>query len=256
MLQAITPVILTYNEAPNIGRTLANLGWAQDIVVVDSGSTDATIDILRAHPKVRIFDRKFDTHHGQWTFATQQTGIKTPWILRLDADYQVPQALVNEIALLDPDGPQNAYRIGFNYAISSRKLAGSLYPSNTVLLRRGTFHIHDAGHTESWEVDGLIGQLESKIVHDDWKPMSVFVQSQIRYMTRELNAPPRNDRGLRDWLRRHPPLMPMTVFFYCLFGKGLIFSGRAGIMYTLQRTIAEAIFAILYLEKRCHKPPQ
>lgn len=256
MLRAITPVILTYNEAPNIGRTLANLDWADDIVVVDSGSTDATVDILRANPKVRIYDRKFDSHHNQWTFATLETGIKTPWILRLDADYQVPQSLVNEIALLDPDGPQIAYRIGFDYAISSKKLTGSLYPSNTVLLRQGAFLIRDAGHTESWDVEGPVGQLESKIVHDDWKPMSVFVESQIRYMSRELNAPPRSDRRLRDWLRHHPPLMPIVVFFYCLFGKGLIFSGRAGILYTLQRTIAEAIFAILYLEKRCQKLPK
>jgi hypothetical protein len=54
--------------------------------------------------------------------------------------------------------------------------------------------------------------------------------------------------GLRDWLRMHPPLMPIAVFFYCLVWKRLLFSGRAGLLYTLQRTLAEGILALFILE--------
>ena len=99
-----------------------------------------------------------------------------------------------------------------------------------------------------------MGELRARIVHDDWKPMSAWLGGQARYMARELNAPARTDRGLRDWLRSHPPLMPIVVFFYCLLGKGLIFSGRKGLLYTLQRTIAEAIYSLLYLEKEFRNP--
>jgi glycosyltransferase involved in cell wall biosynthesis len=254
MLNAITPVILTYNEAVNIGRTLGSLQWASEIIVVDSDSTDSTLEILRANPRVRLYSRKFDSHHNQWAFATGATDIKTPWIFRLDADYQLSPELVDEISRLDPGGAENAFRVHFDYAIFSKKLVASLYPPNTVLLRRGKFSIGDAGHTESWLVEGPIGELKATIVHDDWKPMSAWLWAQARYMARELNAPARTDRGLRDWLRTHPPLMPIAVFFYCFLARGLIFSGRQGLLYTLQRTIAEAIYSLLYLERACRKP--
>src|SRR5947209_97262 len=122
MLGRITPVLLTYNEAPNIARTLSYLNWAKDIVVLDSGSTDATISILARVPRVRVFTRPFDTHCNQWRHAIFETNITTPWILRLDADYQVTEELVAELSQLDPDAPINAYRIAFDYAIFSRKL--------------------------------------------------------------------------------------------------------------------------------------
>lgn len=250
MLQAITPVILTYNEARNIQRTLSALRWASDIVVVDSGSTDDTIKILQANPRVRLYSRKFDTHQDQWQFATQHTDIKTPWILRLDADYFIPKALEEEMAKLNPNGPENGYRIGFDYAIYSGVLVSSLYPPKTVLLRRGSFRILDAGHAEAWEVSGLVKDLKARIIHDDWKPMSGWVASQVNYMRRELALNSRNGRGLAYWLRSKPPLMMVAVFFYCLFVKGLIASGRRGIFYTLQRTVAEGIYGLLYLEQQ------
>src|SRR5207302_3928250 len=102
MLEQVTPVLLTYNENRNIGRTLAHLGWAKDIVVVDSGSTDGTLTTLEKFSKVRVFNRHFDTHGNQWRYATEQTNIETEWLLRLDADYQMSAALVAELARLEP----------------------------------------------------------------------------------------------------------------------------------------------------------
>ena len=137
MLADITPVILTFNEAPNIGRTLSRLAWARDIVVVDSGSSDDTLSILGSFAKVRLFSRAFDSHAGQWRYATLETGIATPWILRLDADYQLSDALIEELKALDPASPASAYRIAFDYAICGKRLRASLYPPNTVLFRAG-----------------------------------------------------------------------------------------------------------------------
>src|SRR6266853_1961071 len=88
MLGAITPVILTFNEAPNIGRTLERLPWARRIVVVDSFSDDDTGAIVTRYPKAELFRRRFDSHANQWNFAIHETGINTEWILALDADYQ------------------------------------------------------------------------------------------------------------------------------------------------------------------------
>jgi glycosyltransferase involved in cell wall biosynthesis len=250
MLEHITPVLLTYNEAPNIARTLSKLTWADDIVVLDSGSTDETLSILRRFPRVRVFKRPFDTHGNQWRHAVFETNIKTPWILRLDADYQVTEALVEEMSRLDHNDAPNAYRISFDYAIFSHKLLASLYPPNTVLLRMGYFTVSQSGHTETWTVKAPIGALKAHIIHDDWKPVEDWLESQARYMRRELNELPTKRGKVRKFLRRRPPLMPLLTFFYCLIGKGLIFNGRAGVAYTLQSLVAESILSLMVLEKR------
>jgi glycosyltransferase involved in cell wall biosynthesis len=261
VLYQITPVLLTYNEVANIGRTLSRLAWAKDIVVVDSGSTDGTLAVLASFPKVRVYNRVFDTHANQWRYAIEGTQIATDWILRLDADYEMSDALVWELSQLDPKAAVNAYRIGFDYAIFSNKLVSSLYPSNTILLRRGCFTVWDKGHTEAWEVNGPVAMLHGRITHDDWKSTSQWLSSQARYMQRELEwLRVSKSAGLRNWLRLRPPLMPIVVFLYCMFGKGLVLNGRAGIFYALQRMVAEGVLSLMVLEDRLrkrvtHSPP-
>jgi glycosyltransferase involved in cell wall biosynthesis len=250
MLAHITPVLLTYNEEQNIGRTLSRLRWAKDIVVVDSGSTDGTLAILTDCPNVRVFKRRFDTHANQWRYAVEETQIATDWILRLDADYQVSDALVSEFAQLDPNAVVSAYRIRFDYAIFSHKILSSLYPANTILLRKGTFSVRDRGHTEAWDVRGPIARLSSPVIHDDWKPTGQWLTGQARYMQRELERLHVGRGGLVRWLRLRPPLMPILAFIYCLFGQGLIISGRAGIFYALQRMVAEAVLSLMVLEAK------
>ena len=260
MLHDITPVLLTFNEAPNIGRTLSRLTWAKDIVIVDSGSTDETISTIREFPHVRLFYRTFDTHGEQWRYATQETGITTNWILRLDADYEVTESLKVELSSLDADAPVDGYRIWFDYAIFGHSLVSSLYPPNTILLRKGRFSVYDRGHTEAWTVHGLVRDLNARIIHDDRKSTEHWLISQGRYMRLELARLRVERSGLRAWLRFRPPLMPMVTFFYSLFGKGLILSGRPGIFYALQRLVAETTLALMMLEERFREkvghPPQ
>jgi hypothetical protein len=69
-------------------------------------------------------------------------------------------------------------------------------------------------------------------------------------MRRELEKISGRRSGLRDWLRLRPPLMPFAVFFYCLFRKGLVLDGRAGLFYALQRMVAEAALSLMVLEAR------
>jgi glycosyltransferase involved in cell wall biosynthesis len=95
-LETITPLILTYNEAPNIDRTLQKLTWASRIVVIDSRySTDGTLDILQHYPQVECCQRKFDTHAAQWNYGLKQ--IDTEWVLSPDADYVLSDALIDEL---------------------------------------------------------------------------------------------------------------------------------------------------------------
>src|SRR6266446_6849989 len=101
MFSKITPLILTFNEAPNIGRTLEKLAWANEILVIDSASTDGTVEIARsAHRNVRIVTRTFETFAGQCNFGLAQ--ITSDWVLSLDADYVLTPDLIAEIEKLDP----------------------------------------------------------------------------------------------------------------------------------------------------------
>src|SRR5437588_10859384 len=97
----VTALILTFNERENIGRTLAALSWGRQIVIVDSFSTDETIEIGKAmHPNITIAQGRFDTHATQWNFGLAQ--IRTWWVLALDVDYELSLELSREIAELKP----------------------------------------------------------------------------------------------------------------------------------------------------------
>jgi hypothetical protein len=96
-----------------------------------------------------------------------------------------------------------------------------------------------------------VNDLKTHVVHDDRKPIDQWMAAQGRYMRRELVQLQENS-GLKSWLRLHPPLTPLAVFFYCLFVKGMILNGRAGLFYALQRLTAESALSLMVLEERLH----
>src|SRR3989442_13132177 len=98
VLGEMTVLIVTYNEAPNIGRTLDKLRWAQRVVVVDSFSLDETCEVIREYKNVKVLQRCFDTHADQWNYGLEQ--LDSEWVLSLDADYQITDPLVDELRLL------------------------------------------------------------------------------------------------------------------------------------------------------------
>src|SRR3954470_10797371 len=93
--QRIQAVILTKNEEPNIKRVMDRLQWLERVVVIDSFSTDATLEILRCYPNAAVYQRAFDTHARQWNYGLSLCA--TQWILSLDADYVLSDTFVDEI---------------------------------------------------------------------------------------------------------------------------------------------------------------
>ena len=252
MLADITPVILTFNEAANIGRTLERLTWARDIVVVDSGSTDETLKIASRFPNVRVAHRPFDSHAEQWCFATTKTDVSTDWILRLDADYLMEPTLHEEIAALRPERGISAYRIAFTYCIDGHPLRASLYPALPVLFRRGRGRFEQDGHTEKLAIDGAIAALRGHLLHDDRKRLDRWVQNQVRYQAHEaekLTSRPWSTLSWPDRIRRTRVLGPIAVALHCLIAKGLLFDGKAGLLYTAQRVTADLILSMHLLHR-------
>src|SRR6185369_5711789 len=132
-LDELTIVILTYNEAPNIARTLDNLRWARRILVVDSFSTDETCQIVGQYDNAEIVQRRFDSHANQWNYGLAQ--INREWVLALDADYQIGEGFVDELRRLSPSETADAYCARFIYCIAGRPLRSTLYPPHAVLFR-------------------------------------------------------------------------------------------------------------------------
>ena len=132
-LDKVSVLILTFNEAPNIGHTLTALSAFPEVVILDSGSTDETLAIATSFTNVRICHRPFDNHSAQWNHGLTACGLRGEWVLALDADYLVPASLVVEITALAPSGDVAGYRTEFTFWIMGKPLSRSLYPPVTTL---------------------------------------------------------------------------------------------------------------------------
>ncbi len=249
-LSGITALILTYNEAANIERTLAGLSWARRIVIVDSGSTDQTLDLIKAFRNAEVFHRNFDAHAAQWNFGLTQTGIDTEWVLALDADYQVEDGFVDELRQLDPGPETAAYQAPFVYCIDGVALRASLYPPVPVLFRRSQARYVQDGHTQRLVHPGPAVPLATPLRHDDRKPLQHWLAAQARYMRLEADKLRQAAWRELDWIdraRRLRLVAPPLVFLYCLIGKGLVLDGRAGLLYSMQRMVSELILSMTLL---------
>jgi glycosyltransferase involved in cell wall biosynthesis len=252
-MRDVTALILTFNEAPNLERTLDRLSWTKEIVIVDSFSTDSTKAIAARYPAVRYFERAFTTHAEQWNFGLQQTGIATEWVLALDADFVLTDGSVRELAELIPPDAVAGYRASFTYCINGKPLRSGVYPPVTVLYRRSQAVYEQDGHTQRVTVDGPVLALSAKILHDDRKPLSHWIASQVRYMRLEadkLASAPDHSLAMVDRVRRMIVLAPLLVLLRCLFVGGGILDGWPGVFYALQRATAELILSLTLLERR------
>src|SRR5260370_26912382 len=134
MKDQITPLIIPFNEAANIRRTLDKLLWARRIVVIDSGSNDGTIEMVRRYPQVEVIEHPFIDVASQCNYGLKQ--VTSPWVLSLDADWELSDKLVRELTSLTPRASISGYRARFIYRVYGRALRGSLYPPRTMLLRK------------------------------------------------------------------------------------------------------------------------
>ena len=250
-LSTITPFVLTLDEEPNIRRVLEGLRWARRVLVVDSGSTDRTVEIARAHPNVEVRTRPFDSFAGQSEYALSL--VETPWAMALDADYVVPPELVDEMRALPAQPVESGFHVPFEYLVLGRKLRGSLYPPRQVLFRKDLAGFEQDGHAHRVRVTGPSGWLRTSILHDDRKGLRRWLRNQAAYAEQEaakLAASPMRELDWPDRLRATMVLGPPAVTLYCLFGRGLVLDGRAGLYYTAQRAVAEGILSLKLLGAR------
>ncbi|MBR8829289.1 MAG: glycosyltransferase family 2 protein [Gomphosphaeria aponina SAG 52.96 = DSM 107014] len=250
ILTKITPLILTYNEAPNIERTLKQLTWAQQIIIIDSYSKDETLEIIKNYPQVKLFQREFDTHASQWNYGLKK--VASEWVLSLDADYFVTDELIAEIKEIKGDRSIDGYFIPFKYCVFGKPLRGTILPPRQALFRQENSIYIDDGHTQLLQIKGKSPTLSNYIYHDDRKPLSRWLWAQDRYMkieVKKLLETPKNELSFGDQIRLQKVIAPFIIIFYCLILKGGILDGWHGWYYAFQRMFAEILLSIRLIEK-------
>lgn len=250
----ISAVVLTHNEAINIRRCLASLAWCDDVLVVDSGSTDGTQDIAAAMG-ARLMHRPFDNFANQRNFALDQGQLRHPWVLHVDADEEVTPELRDEVqAVARSESAFAGYRVPSRLMLMGAWLKHSgMYP--TYQVRFGTrdklrFRMIGHGQRETL-ASGEVGTLKGDLIHHNFsKGISDWLAKHARYARDEATAA-LQDRGNHGWLdafrasdpverrrilkelSRRLPLRPVARFLYVyLFRRGFL-DGRAGLRYAM-----------------------
>jgi glycosyltransferase involved in cell wall biosynthesis len=181
----LSVVIIARNEAPRIGPCLESAAFADEIIVVDALSEDGTAELCR-RKGARVFERPWRGYGAQKNFAMARA--RQPWVLILDADERVPEALRAEIeAVLRGGGEAGAvaYRIPRRNFFYGRWMSfGGLFPDYQIrLLRRGAGYYNDAELHESLLVDGPIGTLRHPLDHLTEPALADHFRRVDRYST-------------------------------------------------------------------------
>jgi len=202
----VTATVITFNEAANIQAALESLSWADEIVVVDSESSDDTVAIARRFTE-RVLVRPWPGYIAQKNFAAEQASHD--WIFSLDADERVTPALAAEIAALVKSGPSAAgYRVPrVTFHLGRWIRSTDWYPDYQLRFydrRRGRWsgrYVH-----ESVKADGPVADLRGELLHYAYRDLTHHFQTMDRYTT--LAARQMYEDGKRaGWidLAVHPP---------------------------------------------------
>ena len=179
----ISAAIITYNEERNIARALESLRCCDEIVVVDSGSTDRTVE-LATKLGARVLDMAWRGYAGQKNYASEC--CQNDWVLSLDADEALSEALEAEIWQIKKNGPEfDAYTMPRMAQYLGRWILHSgWYPDRKIRLydRRHASWVGNFVH-ESVVVDGRVGHLNANILHFTCSSFSEHLRTLDRYTT-------------------------------------------------------------------------
>lgn len=180
----VSVCIITFNEAVDLPDCLASVAFADEVVVVDSGSTDGTQDLAR-QAGATVFERKFDDFARQKNYAIDQS--HHPWVLILDADERVTPALAQEIRHVIAEHAQVGYMIPFRHYFMDRWIRhGGQYPSYHLrLVQRSAAHYHGAVHEVFNIAESQTGHLSQPIDHYSYKTISELRRKLGQYSSAE-----------------------------------------------------------------------
>lgn len=255
----ISVLILTYNEEVNLPRCLESVAWSDDILVLDSFSTDATVEIAERYG-ARVIQRAFDDFASQRNFGLREGDLRHEWILHLDADEVVTPELKSELLEVE-NNRYDAYRLASKTIFQGKWLKYSgLYPSYQVRFgRRDRLRFVQVGHGQREDLPAdRVGTLSEPLIHysfskglDEWfaKHNRYSTDEAARVLTRDRNA----KTNLYDLFRSEPtvrrralkaltaraPFKPTLRFLYMYIIRRGFLDGAAGFRYSRMMAIYE-----------------
>ena len=179
---SLSVVVITRNEEANLPRCLESVAWADERIVIDSGSTDRTLDIAREN-KAKLFEEAWKGYAGQKNSAIAKASCG--WVLSLDADEAVSPELAENIQRVV--GGEDEKLAG--YFMSRRNLFlgrwirhGGFYPDRKLrLFRRGKGEFVERAVHETMRVDGPTGILEGDLIHHAYPTLTGYIETMNRY---------------------------------------------------------------------------
>lgn len=252
---AVSVIILTLNEEIHLPSCLDALAWCDDVIVLDSFSTDGT-KALCEQRGVRFFQNHFRGFGSQRNWALDHTNPRHPWILILDADERVPPELAQELGAIAAADPADvgAWRVRRRFYMWGRWLRySSLYPTWVVrFIHRDRVRYQDRGHAETQTVTGRIADLKNDLIDENLKGIDEWYERQNRYSRKEAeleisqesatggvadlwSADPLQRREALKRLARRLPARGLVYFLYSYVLRGGFRDGMDGYVFCRMR---------------------
>lgn len=267
---SVSVLILTLNEENNLPACLATLSRFDDVVVLDSHSTDRTTSIAQ-ELGVRVVQRKFDNWAAHQNWAMTHIAFKYPWVFYVDADERMTPELAEEIHAIaeDPKRQEVAFYCGRRNMFMDRWIKHAMPPGNIMRFFKPGFIRFERLVNPTPVIDGLHGYLRHHLVHYNFsKGLTEWIEKHNKYSLMEaiqgLDEVRRGSLSAASVLSRDPavrrkalkalsfrlPFRPLLKFFYLyIINRGFL-DGRAGMTYCLLQSIYEYMIVIKMKELR------
>jgi len=225
--------IVACNEEANLGRTLSSIRWADEIVIVDSGSTDRTCDIAREFG-ARVIHEPWRGYVAQKNYALEL--CTQGWILALDADEEVSPGLAEEIrGVLSGGARFDGYSMPRQNLFLGRWMRhGGFYPDRKLrLFRRGAGYSTGFDPHDRFELKGgrPVGRFRHPLVHYTYPTLTYYLEHMNRYSS--LGAKMVVGKGRRRFSLLSIVVRPLATFFYNYFIRLGFLDGREGVLLHL-----------------------
>jgi glycosyltransferase involved in cell wall biosynthesis len=267
-------IILTYNEAENLAQALESVsGWADSVLVFDSGSTDETVSIAESYGCI-VQTYQFENFGRQRNAALRAAAGLGEWVFFLDADEWLPRSIKAEI---DHELAVVTLEVGGYYAARrliwrGKWIRRGYYPTWILrLVRHEGAVCEERSVNEHIIVPGETLRLRNDFMHEDRKGIGDWIDKHNRYATREaieaaarslqsghlparfFGSQPERARWLRTrvWNRMPPISRPIVYFLYRYILRGGFLDGSAGFVYHFMQALwYHLLIDIKYLELR------
>jgi glycosyltransferase involved in cell wall biosynthesis len=243
----LSVVIITHNEEANLGRTLKSVqslvsDGKGEIIVVDSGSTDRTVEISKSFGAT-IFVEEWKGYAAQKNSAIDKaTG---DWVLSLDADEEVSDGLTKEIEEIchgpaeDGFGSENGYWLKRqNHFLGHALRHGGFWPDPKLrMFRRGMGRVKNRAVHEAFQVTGRLGTLYYPLIHHSYPALSDYIEHMNRYSSLGAEMVVAEANGKVRFSVVNIVLRPLATFVYNYIFRFGFLDGREGLLLHLYHAV-------------------